>query len=440
MKQAYRLLPLFAIVVALCASVQNASAIPAFARRYQMECTMCHDPVPRLNEFGFKFRAAGFRRPSEIGKGEASNEIGDYLSVRGVFQGAYKSTVGSDNNTGVNTTAQNNLNFSSASLYPLAGAFGGHISGFTEFGYSPGSSINVSNAFIRLTYGDTASFWSFRAGLFGAREGYGAFDVSLGASSPLVLGSAAQTIIGTKTQSTLYTPGMGEMGVEAGWNMDRLALRLGLFNGIYSNAGSAQAAIGGSYNKPTGSPSYNSKDITFIANYIVDEHGGGIMGYVYTGGVDIPAPSPSPTGTWFTDKYLRYGVGASYPISGFKIMAGFGGGTDKDWVTDTTLLPAKGVVSDSGSSCMGYFGEVDYHINNNWNVGARYDFFDPISGSNFQNNEITAITAMANYSMNNGLVVILEAKDQVTAQGVDATNAARKKNDYSLTARMFFIW
>ncbi|MGC8654477.1 MAG: hypothetical protein ACP5US_10865 [Candidatus Kryptoniota bacterium] len=44
--------------------------MPNFARRYNMECTACHTVIPRLNEFGYQFRAAGYRMPEEIGKTE----------------------------------------------------------------------------------------------------------------------------------------------------------------------------------------------------------------------------------------------------------------------------------------------------------------------------------------------------------------------------------
>lgn len=38
----------------------DAHAIPAFARKYRVSCTMCHQPVPRLNSFGENFAANGF--------------------------------------------------------------------------------------------------------------------------------------------------------------------------------------------------------------------------------------------------------------------------------------------------------------------------------------------------------------------------------------------
>jgi hypothetical protein len=43
--------------------VPVAHAIPAFARKYQISCSTCHAPFPRLKPFGEEFAAAGFRMP-----------------------------------------------------------------------------------------------------------------------------------------------------------------------------------------------------------------------------------------------------------------------------------------------------------------------------------------------------------------------------------------
>ncbi|MGQ9427541.1 hypothetical protein ACXYTJ_04260 [Gilvimarinus sp. F26214L] len=40
-----------------------ATAIPVFARQYNMSCTVCHDAFPRLNEFGEAFADSNFRLP-----------------------------------------------------------------------------------------------------------------------------------------------------------------------------------------------------------------------------------------------------------------------------------------------------------------------------------------------------------------------------------------
>lgn len=45
----------------VCAVAPAADAIPAFARRYNLTCMSCHDPVPKLNAFGEQFLARGYR-------------------------------------------------------------------------------------------------------------------------------------------------------------------------------------------------------------------------------------------------------------------------------------------------------------------------------------------------------------------------------------------
>jgi hypothetical protein len=40
---------------------QDASAIPVFARKYGFNCTMCHSNMPRLNDFGQRYRMNGYQ-------------------------------------------------------------------------------------------------------------------------------------------------------------------------------------------------------------------------------------------------------------------------------------------------------------------------------------------------------------------------------------------
>lgn len=49
-----------AIASLLMITAQTAGAIPAFARKYSVSCSMCHAPVPRLNAVGESFAANGF--------------------------------------------------------------------------------------------------------------------------------------------------------------------------------------------------------------------------------------------------------------------------------------------------------------------------------------------------------------------------------------------
>jgi hypothetical protein len=55
------------VLAGLAAPVE---AIPSFARKYRVSCSMCHAPVPRLNAFGEQFAANGF----EMVVGEAARD------------------------------------------------------------------------------------------------------------------------------------------------------------------------------------------------------------------------------------------------------------------------------------------------------------------------------------------------------------------------------
>ncbi len=73
-----RLNLLFSLVllIFLVASIYptDASAIPAFARRYKISCTTCHSPIPRLKPYGEEFAANGFTIPE-------NEKTRDYVSA-----------------------------------------------------------------------------------------------------------------------------------------------------------------------------------------------------------------------------------------------------------------------------------------------------------------------------------------------------------------------
>ena len=52
---------LLASLVLALALPDPAAAIPAFARRYRMSCQVCHNPIPKLTDFGGQFAANGYR-------------------------------------------------------------------------------------------------------------------------------------------------------------------------------------------------------------------------------------------------------------------------------------------------------------------------------------------------------------------------------------------
>ncbi|MEE8429519.1 MAG: hypothetical protein V3S33_08475 [Gammaproteobacteria bacterium] len=63
------------VFAALTVVANSAQAIPAFARKYQTDCSSCHTAFPQLNKAGRKFKEAGYRFPKL--KGEET--ISDFL-------------------------------------------------------------------------------------------------------------------------------------------------------------------------------------------------------------------------------------------------------------------------------------------------------------------------------------------------------------------------
>src|SRR3982074_1286469 len=51
----------FLVMACLFADIHSASAIPAFARKYGMPCSACHEAWPKLNNFGQVFKDNGYQ-------------------------------------------------------------------------------------------------------------------------------------------------------------------------------------------------------------------------------------------------------------------------------------------------------------------------------------------------------------------------------------------
>lgn len=56
---------LFVVVLLLTTVAGEVLAIPAFARKYDMSCNTCHQPMPRLKPYGDDFAGNGFQLPEK---------------------------------------------------------------------------------------------------------------------------------------------------------------------------------------------------------------------------------------------------------------------------------------------------------------------------------------------------------------------------------------
>jgi hypothetical protein len=64
------------ILLLVIISFHEAAAIPAFARKYNMSCTTCHQPAPKLKPYGDEFAGNGFQMPDQEAP-RAFRETGD---------------------------------------------------------------------------------------------------------------------------------------------------------------------------------------------------------------------------------------------------------------------------------------------------------------------------------------------------------------------------
>ena len=68
------------IVTLAMVEARRADAIPAFARKYQLSCSTCHAPFPRLKPYGEEFAARGFRMEDASKEpARATYDVGDSL-------------------------------------------------------------------------------------------------------------------------------------------------------------------------------------------------------------------------------------------------------------------------------------------------------------------------------------------------------------------------
>ena len=162
-------------------AVVHARVIPAWARKYNMNCSGCHYPtVPRLNATGLAFKWAGYRKPDEIGKNMEVKKIEDYLSARLIVHQTYTKTEGSSADT-------NSLSVPSASLF-VAGGIGTNYGAFVEFERTPDGAVDL--------IGQVGGVWGKEDGFGGIRVGQGhmivggavaGFDRPTGILGPLAL-------------------------------------------------------------------------------------------------------------------------------------------------------------------------------------------------------------------------------------------------------------
>jgi hypothetical protein len=440
-----------ALGTAASRSARLEKAMPMFARKYGVPCTTCHTTIPRLNLTGYKFRAAGFRMPEEIGQYITKKfELGNYFSGR--IQSRFDVQATNQPNGAAVANLVNGApgprtttiapSFAEATIYPVTGSFGKYFGALSELSVSPEDVFEIENAYVRFVAGNAKTFFTARAGIFHPWEGFGASDRPFSNGRPLFQTSPISA--GGRAIPYVYQPwGLDEVGLEVGVDRNRLSLRAAILGGTlmrweeeanaflpfpaqtgpWKGANQAVAALG----KPFNAVGHNTPDFSAHATYILHPDGGAVSLQYYRGNVATPtactdgtligqssngvvcgvtaSTAAAPFGeagntdfdfsasTAFKNTFDRLAVYASYPVGKFFLpQAGFQYGTDEN--PDATKFHSKGAFLDGAFS-----------ISEKFTVGARYDWFHPRSTTQ---NVQWAFTPYVNVPLQNGLQIIGE--------------------------------
>lgn len=320
----------------------GAAAIPAWARKYSMNCNGCHLPaVPRLNSFGFKFKWAGYRLPEEIGENVEVSDVSDYLAARLRFQYKFSKTEGSSPST-------SEFVLNDATLF-AGGAFGKHFGAFLEFEHAVGETELVNH--VMGVWGSAESYGGARAGqmhwlLRGAVAG---FDRPTGISTPIPLSTQLTSALPFKFSTD-------QLGLEGFWVRGNNRFSAEVLNGV-RETGIADEGDD------------RAKDVAVIDQFLFDKHGSGITAVGYLG--RIHGADPSAPG--LTSKFTRLAVSANKVFGSAEAMAGYAYGKDTD-----LPIGVGSAFSTESVKGQGFWVYGGYTMpSNKLTLFGRYEFVDP---------------------------------------------------------------
>lgn len=283
------------------ATFSNAAAIPAWARRYSVNCSHCHAPAPpRLNGTGIRFRWAGYRMPEDIGQAAQVERIQNYIAFRGRMRYDYAKT---------ESAPASNSSFSvhDATLF-YGGPFGKNFGAFFELEREAADDIGLVGQVIGA-WGSERSYGGFRAGQMHwiLSAGLAGFDRPTGIARPLPVNDRVTTGIP-------FAFRRDQIGLEAFYVVGRNRIAVQVLNGLDASG------VG------DGKDPDNQKDFVVSDQFLIDEAGSGITAVGYLGtlkGADPLAPT-------VTSRYWRLGLSASKIVKNLEVMGTLVYGSDSD--------------------------------------------------------------------------------------------------------------
>jgi hypothetical protein len=316
----------------------DAHAIPAWARKYNMNCSGCHAPaVPRLNAKGFLFKWAGYRMPDEIGENQEVKNYSEYVAARMDFRYIYRKTEKTP-------TTANSLELDNASLF-AGGAIGKYYGAFFEFEHAIDEPVELQNS-VYGVWGKEKSFGGIRGGMMHwfLRGGVAGFDRPTGINTVTVLGSALTR------NGVPFKFSQDQLGAEAFYVMNKNRLSFEVLNGL----------------DPSGIEGHSpdTKDFVAIDQYIYDAFGSGIAAVAYIGAIANLDSTLEQT-----SHYTRFAVSANKIFKNFEVLGGYAYGKDND-------LPVGARFKSSSITGSGFWGYAGYTFPSSLTAFGRYEYVD----------------------------------------------------------------
>ncbi len=362
-----RVVSLFCAAVSLLAVFmpRQASAVPQFARRYNLKCSACHTIVPVLNEQGYMFKRLGFHLPPALEQGKAADRISQLVQKEREWSLTNNASLAvTDFSYTAERTTSEGTPPSSTSSFQVGSwnaYFGGWIPDtnffyYSEFDIVTGGSTNpdLSNAYFGYSGGRADSSWYLAGGREHLQIGEGtraAQVYSLLPNSPLLLENPS---------ATNFVVDQSPVGVDAGYTWASSG-----YKRVFAATAKVTNGVNADGSEILTSSNRNSKDVWADVDFwYAPESGITYLGYY--GKKDNV--NTDPTGAQFTFHPVirRQGVFGNYMFkSKVDVLAGYLHSHD-GWAFAATGPFGNFVGND-------YYVATDYYVWQGFAFSGRFD-------------------------------------------------------------------
>lgn len=334
---------LSALLLSGIAPAPARATIPAWARRYNANCSMCHSPaVPRLNAKGIQFKWAGYRLPEEIGEKAEVDKIRDYVAARTRMQYQYEKTAG-------DATTVNGFTLENVSLF-AGGAVGKSFGGFIELAREDDGEVEPLVA-IASAWGSESRYGGIRLGqghMLVAGGGVAGFDRAIGIDTPTPFAGA--------TTAVPLQLGGDLTGAEGYFVLGRNRFSVQVLNSLGGDEESRSTR----------------KDLVLTNQFMWDDAGAGFAAAAYFGRVEGLDPGNAEQDS----KYTRLALTANKYFGDFEILGGYVLSRDRS-------LPVGSLFERATNNGSAYWISGQYTIRpSKLTVFSRWELVDPNADAN----------------------------------------------------------